>query len=311
MAVTPAATVVRATSSRNVDARPAPPRGEAKDRDQSEKREDRRLARQVEIEDDPEPEENRQPEEAATGFHLALERRSGTGAGEIQRAASARTRDERRGAPTEARARESPRPLRPSRPTARDRRHSSAAPRAASRTSRPGRASGRRRLRLSARQAFGEAIAQADRAVEDQLPGGEFADRRNSPGARTGPAPQALPPAIAGSSRQPFKTSSELGLRSAAKSPAFGSGRVNSGLYSRTSAGIGVRRRHPVQRRLDLAPVGRIVAAAGRRIVGAAQLDHLAGRILHRLAAGDEIGVAQPHFLARARGGRISSAGSP
>src|SRR5262249_36931366 len=48
-------------------------------------------------------------------------------------------------------------------------------------------------------------------------------------------------------------------------------------------------------RAAHLATVRR-VAALGRRIVGAAQLGHLARGILYRLAAGDEIGVAQPHL---------------
>ncbi len=46
---------------------------------------------------------------------------------------------------------------------------------------------------------------------------------------------------------------------------------------------------------LHLAPVRR-VAATGRRIIGALELDDLAGGILHHLAASDEIGVAQPHL---------------
>src|SRR5204863_10202472 len=50
--------------------------------------------------------------------------------------------------------------------------------------------------------------------------------------------------------------------------------------------------------RLHLAAV-RGIAAAGGRVVGAAQLDHLARGVLDRFAAGDEIGVAQPHLLAR------------
>ena len=59
-----------------------------------------------------------------------------------------------------------------------------------------------------------------------------------------------------------------------------------------------IRRRHPVQRRLHLAPIRRRIAAARRRIVGAAQFHHLARGILHRLAAGDEVAVAQPHLAA-------------
>ena len=50
-----------------------------------------------------------------------------------------------------------------------------------------------------------------------------------------------------------------------------------------------------MQRRLHLAAVGRIAAARGR-IVGAAQLDDLAGGILDDLRAGDEVGAAQPHL---------------
>src|SRR6202035_1465815 len=41
------------------------------------------------------------------------------------------------------------------------------------------------------------------------------------------------------------------------------------------------------------------VAAAGRRVVGAAQFDDLAGGVLHDFAAGDESGVAYPHLAAR------------
>ena len=45
--------------------------------------------------------------------------------------------------------------------------------------------------------------------------------------------------------------------------------------------------------------VGR-VAAAGRGVVGAAELDDLArGRILDDLGAGDEVGVAEPDLAAR------------
>ena len=54
-----------------------------------------------------------------------------------------------------------------------------------------------------------------------------------------------------------------------------------------------------MQRRLHLAPVRRRVAALGGGIVGAPQLDHLALGVLHGLPARDEVGVAQPHLLAR------------
>ncbi|VTR69198.1 conserved hypothetical protein [Desulfosarcina cetonica] len=57
-------------------------------------------------------------------------------------------------------------------------------------------------------------------------------------------------------------------------------------------------RRYPVQGGLHLAAVRRITAAGGR-IISAAQFDHLAAiRILDRLPAGDEVGVAQPYFPA-------------
>ena len=57
-------------------------------------------------------------------------------------------------------------------------------------------------------------------------------------------------------------------------------------------------RRHPVQRRLDLAAVRR-VAAARRRIVRAAQLDDSPASSLTTPLAGDEVRVAQAHFAAR------------
>src|SRR5438132_1629355 len=57
--------------------------------------------------------------------------------------------------------------------------------------------------------------------------------------------------------------------------------------------------RHPVDGPLDLAAVGS-VAAARRGVVGAAQLDHLAGlRVLDHALALDEVSVAQPYFPAR------------
>ena len=52
-----------------------------------------------------------------------------------------------------------------------------------------------------------------------------------------------------------------------------------------------------MQRRLDLAAIRRI-AAPGRRIVGAAQLDDLAGGVLDHLGAGDEIGVTKADLAA-------------
>ena len=59
-----------------------------------------------------------------------------------------------------------------------------------------------------------------------------------------------------------------------------------------------LRGRQPVHGGLDLASVGR-VAALGRGIVGAAQFDHFARVILDDAGAFDEIGVAQPHLVAR------------
>src|SRR5690348_5180708 len=61
--------------------------------------------------------------------------------------------------------------------------------------------------------------------------------------------------------------------------------------------GHGVLGREPVQRRLRPAPVGG-VAAARLRIVGAAELDDLAARVLDHVGAGHEVGVAQTHFAA-------------
>src|SRR5581483_5580384 len=61
--------------------------------------------------------------------------------------------------------------------------------------------------------------------------------------------------------------------------------------------GHGVLRREPVQRRLRPAPVGG-VAAARLRIVGAAELDDLAARVLDHIGAGHEVGAAQTHFAA-------------
>ena len=50
-----------------------------------------------------------------------------------------------------------------------------------------------------------------------------------------------------------------------------------------------------MERRLDLASVGGFSAAA-RRVVGAAQPGHVSRVVPDRLAAGEEIGVAQPHL---------------
>ena len=53
-----------------------------------------------------------------------------------------------------------------------------------------------------------------------------------------------------------------------------------------------------MDRPLHLAAVGRVAAARGR-VVGAAELDHVAGRVLHDADALDEVGVAEPHLAAR------------
>ena len=52
-----------------------------------------------------------------------------------------------------------------------------------------------------------------------------------------------------------------------------------------------------MDRAAHLSSIGRVAAPRGR-IVGAAQFDDLARRILHDIAAGDEISVAQPHLAA-------------
>ena len=53
-----------------------------------------------------------------------------------------------------------------------------------------------------------------------------------------------------------------------------------------------------MQGRLDLAPIGRAVAATGLGIVGAAQFDHGATLVPDSLAAGDEISETQAHLAA-------------
>ena len=58
-----------------------------------------------------------------------------------------------------------------------------------------------------------------------------------------------------------------------------------------------MRGRNPVHGGLNLAAVGRIAAAAGW-IVGAVDLDEIAFRVFHHAVRGDEVGVAQAHFLA-------------
>ena len=60
-------------------------------------------------------------------------------------------------------------------------------------------------------------------------------------------------------------------------------------------------RRYPVDRSLDLAAVGSI-AAARRRIIAAAQLNHLAGPVIpDDFVAGNEVGIAQADFPARSQ----------
>ncbi len=54
---------------------------------------------------------------------------------------------------------------------------------------------------------------------------------------------------------------------------------------------------HPMQGALDLAPVRR-VAAPGFGVVGRADFDHIARRVLDDVRAGDEKGIAQAHLAA-------------
>ena len=86
--------------------------------------------------------------------------------------------------------------------------------------------------------------------------------RRNSPAARTAPARSALPPASAGSRRALVQHLERIGVEVGGEvcrhRDRAGEQRVVEPHLGRH----GVRRRHPMQRRLHLAPVGRRVAAA-------------------------------------------------
>ena len=109
-------------------------------------------------------------------------------------------------------------------------------------------------------------------------------------------------------------TSSDFGFRltfqSCPSGTSSGSGLLNRWSYSRTSASTRVVGRDPVDRALHLAAV-RGVAAAGGGVVGAVDLGHVAGGVLHDVGALDEVRVAQPHLAARGRGGSTSAAGLP
>ena len=59
-----------------------------------------------------------------------------------------------------------------------------------------------------------------------------------------------------------------------------------------------VRGRDPVERGLRPAPIRR-VAAAGRRVVRAAELDDLTARVLHHAGAGHEVGVPKADLATR------------
>ena len=113
--------------------------------------------------------------------------------------------------------------------------------------------------RLTGRSASGGlcvAVAQADGAVEHQAGRRRNPCRgRNSPGARTGPRRPNFVPASAGSTRASVSTSSEFGLRSAAKLPAFGIGPGEQRIVEPHLGRHRIRGRHPVHRRL--APCGR------------------------------------------------------
>ncbi len=145
----------------------------------------------------------------------------------------------------------------------------------------------------------GKRVAQADGAVEHRL-----ARRRNPCRARNSPAVRTASPrpncrhATDGSIRASGSTSSDSGLRSAAKFAAFGLRRSRTADCRRGFPPARIRGRQPVHGGLDLAAVRR-VAAFGRGIVGAAQFDHFARVVLDNAGALDEIGVAQPHLVAR------------
>ena len=114
-----------------------------------------------------------------------------------------------------------------------------------------------------------------------------------------------LAPASEGSNLASLTISSELGLRLSRTSwPSSRS--YGSGLRKACRRGgfrqDGVRGRDPVHRRLDLAAVGRLAAAA-QGIVGAVDFNNVAGGVFHDILRGDEIGVAQANFFAGARGG--------
>ena len=126
----------------------------------------------------------------------------------------------------------------------------------------------------------GPAVLERHRAVEDRDVRACCRDRRRSSrGARTGSACPARRAASDGSSFALVHDLERLRVEHASRKSSHRA-RVLDGEQPIVEPHLGVDRvrgRHPVQRRLHLAAVGR-VAAARRRIVRAAQLDDLAGR---------------------------------
>ena len=159
-----------------------------------------------------------------------------------------------------------------------------------------------RRLRSALPATLPSTLAHVSRRPTVRLntgrPGVSPRSRRNSPAARTARVQSALSPAAGRLELGVGQHLERVRIEIGGEVGGVGIGAREQRIVEPHLGRHRVRRRHPVQRRLHLAPVGRRVAAARRGIVGAAQLDHLARRILHRLAAGHEIGVAQPHLLA-------------
>ena len=96
-------------------------------------------------------------------------------------------------------------------------------------------------------------------------------------------------------------------MKSCPSSAAFGFSFVKSVSYSRTSASTACAAETQWIVDFTFRPSGR-VAAAGRRIVCAAQLDNVARFVLHDTCTLDEISVAQDAPRVRARDGNTASA---
>src|SRR6185312_12249373 len=158
---------------------------------------------------------------------------------------------------------------------------------------------GRRRTRLaSASLGFGPAVAQSHRAVEDRASGPGIAVAAEITLALELDRPLGL---VLGKRGLDHGILQHLERRGIEVGHDIATG---AGIGTRKESAVepdlrwyGVRCRYPVDRALHLAAVGR-VAAARRRVVGAAQLHYLARGVLHCLAAGNEIGEAQPHLAA-------------